>query len=126
MNKLLLISCLAMSACASISDGSRQIIKVHAMNGYKEIKAHCLASNGREPIKIAETPEFIGVDKSREPLIIDCQSHDGKLNGHKVLESDTSAKTFANILAGGIIGAAIDQGTGAAYKYPDITTVDMH
>ena len=32
---------------------------------------------------------------------------------------------FGNILFGGVIGAAVDVGTGAAYDYPPLITVYM-
>jgi hypothetical protein len=32
---------------------------------------------------------------------------------------------FGNILLGGVIGAAVDVGTGAAYDYPSLITVLM-
>jgi len=32
---------------------------------------------------------------------------------------------FGNILAGGIIGVAIDAGSGAAYDYPSIIRVEL-
>ena len=32
---------------------------------------------------------------------------------------------FGNILAGGIIGAAVDMGTGSAYDYPSLISLEL-
>lgn len=41
------------------------------------------------------------------------------------IKSSAKGMAYGNILAGGIIGAAVDMGTGAAYDYPSLITVSM-
>ncbi len=45
--------------------------------------------------------------------------------GTTVVKSSTKGMAWGNILAGGIIGGAIDAGTGAAYDYPSLINVSM-
>ena len=45
--------------------------------------------------------------------------------GIAAVKSGTKAMAFGNILFGGIIGAAVDTSTGAAYDYPDLITIVM-
>ena len=37
-------------------------------------------------------------------------------------DSNTESMTWGNILVGGIIGYAVDAGTGSAYEYPSLIT----
>jgi hypothetical protein len=39
--------------------------------------------------------------------------------------SSTKGMAFGNILFGGLIGAGVDAGTGAAYDYPNTILVPM-
>ena len=47
------------------------------------------------------------------------------MSGTAVVESSTKSLAFGNILAGGVIGAAVDMGTGSAYDYPSLITVPI-
>ena len=42
-----------------------------------------------------------------------------------VVASSTKAMAFGNILLGGVIGAGVDIGTGAAYDYPEVISVAL-
>ena len=42
-----------------------------------------------------------------------------------ILSSEFENMTFGNILIGGIIGVAIDAGSGAMHKYPSIITMKL-
>lgn len=121
-----LLLLIPLTACASISDGSRQIVQVKTMQGFKAVPAHCIADNGiGQAVKIAQTPDFIGVNKSRNPLGIDCTSLDGRLHGHQELESYTTSQEIGSFLGAGLIGIGVDAATGAANKYPEQVTVEM-
>ena len=57
------------------------------------------------------------INKSASTMKITCEKADAKQE--IFVESHTAGMTFGNILAGGVIGAAVDMSTGAAYKYPE-------
>lgn len=50
---------------------------------------------------------------------------DGHAPGIAAAKSSTKGMAFGNILFGGIIGAAVDIGSGAAYDYPSIISVEL-
>lgn len=113
---------LLLSGCASMSDGSRQMVKFNTFKGDREVKGVCHALNAQNDLKV-ETPGFLGIKRSYDPLTVSCVS--GKLSGEKVIDSDTNGRALGNVLAGGVIGAVVDMSTGAAYQYPDQVTVEM-
>lgn len=41
------------------------------------------------------------------------------------MPSHTKSLAFGNILFGGVIGAAVDVGSGAAYDYPSLISVQL-
>lgn len=46
--------------------------------------------------------------------------------GVVTVKSSTKGMTFGNLIAGGVVGAAVDARTGSAYDYPGLIHVDMH
>jgi hypothetical protein len=64
------------------------------------------------------------VRRSHEALAVICKK-DGIEPGQVSVESTTKASMAGNILFGGLIGAAVDHGTGAAYQYPPLIQVLM-
>jgi len=70
------------------------------------------------------TPGTVSVHRSYDPLNINCKKS-GEQPGIATVNSATKGMAFGNVLAGGIIGAAVDMGTGAAYDYPPLITVRM-
>lgn len=110
-----------LTGCASIVDGTTQSvsIKTTPVEG-----ARCTLTNNKGKWFVDSTPGSVTVHRSYEPLYVICQKIDyskGKLD----YNSKTKPMVFGNILFGGIIGAAIDIGDGAAYRYPQIITVPL-
>ncbi len=64
------------------------------------------------------------VHRSYEPLVVSCSFED-IASGMVTVQSSTKAMAFGNIIFGGVIGAGVDIGTGAAYDYPDNIKVVM-
>lgn len=119
------LACLSLGGCASIIDGSTQVLSVKAVekNGADVENAHCtLMSN--KGTWFVNTPGTVSVNRSYDPLNINCKK-DGDQPGVATVNSSTKAMAFGNILAGGLIGAAVDMSTGAAYDYPQLITVRM-
>ncbi len=110
---LMLSLSLILGACASIVEGDNQIMSVETPNCEN---AKCKLTNEQGTYFVSETPGTVSINKSASPLIIEC----GKAGKKEIMsvESGTEGMAFGNILAGGIIGAAVDMSTGAAYVYP--------
>lgn len=120
MKQLLTIVALAtLPACASITKGSTQSILVET----SPAGAECRLSNESGQWVANPTPQSVVVKKARGPITVSCTK--GKLAGGASVESTTEAAAFGNILAGGIIGAAVDMGSGAAYNYPASVSVKL-
>lgn len=109
-----------LTSCASIVDGSNQTISVTTSpdNG-----ATCQLQNNNGVYFINQTPGTVQIKQSTSDMVILCQK--GNKSGVAVSSSSTKGMEFGNILAGGIIGAAVDMQTGAAYKYPSLVTVQL-
>lgn len=105
---------LSLGACASVTAGTTQSV---AVDTTPKQGAECKISNEKGSWTVASTPGATTVTKAYGPLTAACKTTDG-WTGSKAVESSTAAASFGNIIAGGIIGAAVDMGTGAAYTYP--------
>jgi hypothetical protein len=57
-------------------------------------------------------------------LTVTCSHPDGE-KGAISVQSSTAGAAFDNIIAGGIIGAAVDMSSGAAYIYPSNVAVPL-
>ncbi|MDE4130609.1 hypothetical protein PXK18_18350 [Phaeobacter gallaeciensis] len=110
---LLFVSVFLFTACASIVEGDQQSVSVETPDCPK---AKCVLSNEQGSYYISSTPSSVIVNKSRSPLSVKCSKND--YDELISIESGTEGVAFGNILAGGIIGAAVDMSTGAAYVYP--------
>ncbi|MBI5521437.1 MAG: hypothetical protein HY910_02325 [Desulfarculus sp.] len=85
--------------------------------------AECKATNDKGSWQV-KTPGAITVNKSGTPLSITCECPDGWGGEHNV-PSTTSGAVYGNLFAGGIIGAAVDMSSGAAYEYPTTIVVPI-
>lgn len=114
-----------LSGCASIVDGSTQSLSVRsiASNGHDVDDAHCTLTNNKGTW-YTTTPGTVSVHRSYDPLHVDCRKSPLE-PGLATVASATKGMAFGNIIAGGIIGAAVDMSTGAAYDYPPLITVNM-
>jgi len=119
------LACLSLGGCASIVDGSTQVLSVQTVskNGGEVDNAHCsLISN--KGTWFVNTPGTVSVHRSYDALNINCKK-EGEQPGIATVNSSTKGMAFGNILAGGLIGAAVDMSTGAAYDYPPLITIRM-
>lgn len=118
---LVLGSALGLQGCASIVSGSTQSLSVDTpgCNG-----ARCELSNDKGKFFIASTPGTVQVNRSYNNLQVVCSA--GAVVSEPVsVASTTKGMAYGNILFGGIIGAGVDVGTGAAYDYPQLISVPM-
>ncbi len=118
---LLGLAAMSLGACASITKGSSQNIAVNS----NPSGADCaLSRKGVQIAWVSPTPGIVTIDKSSSDIVIDCA-----LEGHKpakhIVASQAEAMTAGNIIFGGVVGLAIDAGSGAINKYPSNVMVVM-
>jgi hypothetical protein len=98
-------------------------VETVAADGTEVKDAKCSINRAGAKVEF-QTPSVIGVPKSSADVIIDCTKA-GLPDGRGVLTSRVGAATFGNIIAGGGIGAIVDQATGKAYNYPEWVRIMM-
>lgn len=119
-----LAASLALTGCASIVNGSNQVVSVETrMNGQPLAGASCQLVNPKGTFFVT-TPGTVTIHRAYDDLSVKCEK-DGVSSGLMAVKSSTKAMAFGNAIFGGVIGAAVDVGTGAAYDYPSLITVNM-
>lgn len=110
-----------MSGCASIVTGQDQVVSVTTplCPG-----AQCELLNEEGAFYVHKTPGSTMVNREYGDLLVTC-SKSGYDPFSMNVSSSTKAMAFGNILLGGVVGAAVDMGTGAAYDYPPVIVVPL-
>ena len=108
----------ALTGCATLVKGSSQSVIVKT----DPPGAICtLSRQGKEIAVVNPTPGTVTVEKSKNAVAVSC-TRSGYLESAGTINSEFQAMTFGNILFGGLIGVAIDAGSGAMNEYePSIT-----
>ncbi|MEJ1356537.1 MAG: hypothetical protein RPU64_10140 [Candidatus Sedimenticola sp. (ex Thyasira tokunagai)] len=110
--------------CASIVKGTNQEVAIQTSHQNSQIfGAKCTVKND-EKTKTVITPGKVLIEKSSGFLDIRCEKQ-GLPPGHLRADSHTGDEVYGNILIGGLIGAGIDIGSGAAYEYKNTIIVPM-
>jgi hypothetical protein len=113
-----------LTGCASIVSGSSQVVSVETkFKGENLTGAICRLENGKG-IFFVTTPGTVTIHKAYADLLVTCNKIDTP-EGLARVKSSTKAIAFGNIIFGGVIGAGVDAGTGAAYDYPQLISVLM-
>ena len=121
---LISFASLQLSGCASITGGTQQSISVETRSDVTTVAgAACEITNAKGKWFIS-TPGSAQIQRSNDPLLITCNKQ-GYDQGRASVESVTRAGMAGNFLFGGLIGAAIDHSSGAAYDYPNLIQVMM-
>lgn len=127
MFKALLMSIftICVAGCATITEDSEQSITILTVcaGSSKTVKAECIVSNDNNR-KLITTPGTVVIARSNENLDINCKRK-GELGGKASIKSLSNIHLFENIVFGGVIGVAIDAGTGAGFDYPKLVTLLM-
>lgn len=108
-----LLALALLPGCASITAGTTQSI---AVDTQPQRPADCRLSNEKGTWGV-RAPGVTTVTKAYGPLTVTCSTPDG-WGGSTAIQSTTAGAAFGNIIAGGVIGAAVDMSSGAAYVYP--------
>ncbi|EMN1927610.1 hypothetical protein RVV18_001997 [Burkholderia ambifaria] len=115
---------LSLSGCASIIDGSTQVVSVETRSAAEAVtSASCKLTNDKGTWFVT-TPGSVSLHRSMGDLNIKCDK-EGREPGISTVASSARGMVAGNLLFGGIVGTAIDMGTGAAYDYPTLITVSM-
>lgn len=104
--------------CASVTHGTTQAVKVDTVtaSGEPVPDAECQLTNDKGSA-LVRSGQATQVRRSGANLMIQCTA-DGQAPAHGQATSRVNAGMVGNIVVGGLIGAAIDSGTGAGYNYP--------
>ncbi|MDJ0741683.1 MAG: hypothetical protein QNJ91_18400 [Gammaproteobacteria bacterium] len=101
--------------CATIVEGGAQTVRVDT----DPPGARCVITRAGVAVStIPSTPATVSLFKESGDLALRC-SKPGYLDSDAAQSAEFSGTVFGNILFGGLIGAAIDMGSGATHKYPD-------
>lgn len=107
--------------CATITEGSSQTILIET----DPVGAMCeLTRDGQVITRLHDTPATISVHKESGDLQLSC-SKTGYLDSTLSTASDFQDMVLGNILIGGLIGVAIDMGSGATSKYPNSISITL-
>lgn len=122
MKKVVLVaSCMALSACASIIEGRSQQITVNT----NPSGASCTLVRNSLPIgTVAPTPAGVYIEKTKYDIIITCKK-DGFEDATYLNHSGAAGATVGNIVAGGFIGWGIDSATGSDNKYDSPVNITL-
>ena len=110
------------TGCASIVTGTNQIVTVETLyEGKPAPGAACELTNPKGKFHVT-TPGTVTIHRAYDDLNVVC-TKGGMPTGIANAKSSTKAMAFGNIIFGGIIGGAVDIGSGAAYDYPSLISV---
>jgi hypothetical protein len=114
-----LAGALGLGACASIVEGTSQNVTVTTDPAGAICK---LSRDGTELAVVNPTPGSVRIGKSKDDVSIRCEKA-GHQSGFAGLGSEFQGMTFGNLIFGGIVGVAIDAGSGAMHVYPETVVV---
>src|SRR5215469_15253833 len=110
---LLAFAC-ALSGCASVIEGTSQVITVNT----NPAGATCTLNRTPEGVigEINHTPAGLTVRKTKYDITVKCNKA-GYQEATYLNRSGAAGATFGNIVAGGGIGWAVDSASGSDNKY---------
>ncbi len=113
-----------LSGCASIVNGTNQVLTVDARSKNEQVAGATCQLNNTKGVYYVTTPGTVTVNRAYGDMDVKCEKADLP-PGMATVKSTVKGMAFGNILFGGVIGAAIDAGSGAAYDYPNLISVIM-
>jgi hypothetical protein len=113
-----------LTGCASIVNGTSQVVSVDARNKNEPVVGATCQLNNTKGVYYVTTPGTVTVSRAYGDMDVKCEKVDLP-PGIAAVKSAVKGMAFGNIFFGGVIGAAIDAGSGAAYDYPNLISVIM-
>lgn len=121
MKLFYLMPLLLLPACATIIDGTENVVAVSSTPA----AAACTVDRQGERVgEIPETPGNFKIDSSRRDLLLTCVKP-GYQSAVTTVQPRFTGKTFFNFLLGGVIGFAVDAASGANNRYPSHVPVEL-
>jgi hypothetical protein len=122
MKKIILItSCIALSACSTITKGSTQTVAISTPGVENALCTLESPAIGQMTVK---TPDTVMIEKSKHDIHVTCEKACYE-TASGTIPSNFENMTFGNIIFGGVIGVAVDAGTGALNKYEPSISIAM-
>ena len=110
----LMISMSLINGCATVTTGSDQTITIDT----DPPGATCRMTREDEVIGVVNpTPGSVSVGKDKDEVEVSCELS-GYMTTSHTFDSTFQGATLGNIILGGLIGIAIDAGSGAMHEYP--------
>jgi hypothetical protein len=121
MRGFLLLMLPMLAGCASLNHGTTQQIAVTT----EPPGATCtLSRQGLSIATVVQTPGVALVQRDKRDILATC-SKPGYQTAIRTLPSGVADSSFGNILAGGLIGVAIDSANGADNEYPASVSIPL-
>jgi hypothetical protein len=118
---LWLLAVPALASCATVLAGTTQNVVIDS----DPPQATCRVTRGGVLLfDRLTTPQKINVPRHKESLELNCTAV-GMADKRQFVAAGFSGGTMGNIFMGGLIGAAVDAGSGANNAYPDHIIVVM-
>ena len=108
-------------ACATIVEGTSDNV---TLSTNPQGAACTLDRSGERVGAVPTTPGSVRISKSRHDLNVTC-AKDGYQPATTTASSSFTGTTFGNILAGGLVGVAVDAASGANSRYPSEVRLDL-
>lgn len=121
MKLLYLMPLMLLPACATIIDGTEDVV---AVSSTPSAAACTVDRQGERVGAVAETPGNFKIDRSRRDLLLTC-TKPGFQPAISTVEPSFTGKTFFNFLLGGVVGFAVDAASGANNRYPSHVPVEL-
>ena len=117
-------SILSQFGCASITGSRNQPISVTTTHeGKPVVGANCTLVNDKGTWYVT-TPGSVVILKAYGDMSATCKKDESHA-GAATFQSANEGATWGNIVAGGLIGYAVDAGTGAGFSYPPTLNIEM-
>ncbi len=107
-----------MTGCASVTHGTTQQVKIETLTAGGEVVngAECRVANDKSDV-VVSSGQTTSIRRSGVNLSIECEQA-GRLPASGQAISRINTGMVGNLLIGGLVGVAIDSGTGAGFNYP--------
>lgn len=120
----ILMLTLGLNGCASITGTRNQPVSVTATHEGKPITgAFCNLVNDKGSWH-ATTPGSVVIQKAYGDMSITCKKDD-LYSGSSIFKSANEGAVWGNVLAGGLIGYAVDASSGAGFSYPPTMNIEL-
>ena len=120
---IFLIAMSSMTGCASITGSRNQPVSVTCSSDGKPVNgANCSLMNDKGQWFVT-APGTVMIQKAYGDLAITCKKDE--ITGAATFKSASEGAVWGNVIAGGLIGYAVDASSGAGFSYPQSMNVNI-